>query len=89
MYANHGERRAMSKRPEELGFGVFSPPDLNAMRDAFLCVRAGKSFETAEDIEILGRMIIRLYRMGLVEPCKLASVAAMMASSRLFRVAHS
>lgn len=55
------------------------------MRDAFLLVVMERPLQevSADDVP-LGRTIIRLYRMGLVEPIKLAAAAALLTSSKVF-----
>ena len=76
----------MRQRLDEIGWGIFGPTDLELMRDAFVqAVDDGKSLDGLEDGEVLGQVIIRLYKMGLVDPHKLAPVAALLASSKLLR----
>lgn len=79
----------MQQHLEEIGCGIFGPRDLETMRSAFqLAVDDGQSLDGKEDGEVLGQVIIRLYKMGLVDPGKLAPVASLLASSRLLRPAN-
>lgn len=76
----------MLTRQDGLQVGVFTPDDLELMRNAFhLALRSEKGLDGGDKGEDLGRSIIRLYRMGLHEPQKLGAVAALMTSTRLFR----
>ncbi|MCJ8517328.1 hypothetical protein ABID21_000074 [Pseudorhizobium tarimense] len=76
----------MQQRLDEIGCGIFGPADIETMRDAFLlAIDDGKSLDEREDGEVLAQVIIRLYRMGLVDPGKLAPVASLLASSKLLR----
>ena len=80
----------MRLKHHEMRLGIFTQQDIGVMRDAFhLVMENGTSFDVAEDGEMLGRAIIRLYKMGLTNPRKLADVAALMTSSRLFLSATS
>lgn len=67
--------------------GVFSPIDLHTMREAYLMALADEDCgDLLDDQEVLGRIIVRLYRMGLVDPHKLAAAAGFLATSKLFRL---
>ena len=80
----------MRLKHHEMRLGIFTQQHIGVMRDAFhLVMENGTSFDVAEDGEMLGRAIIRLYKMGLTDPRKLADAAALMTSSRLFRNATS
>ncbi|MBU1315674.1 MAG: hypothetical protein KJ947_15705 [Alphaproteobacteria bacterium] len=64
---------------------IFTPQDVSAMRDAFLLVVTECApQEVSSDDAPLGRAIIRLYRMGLVDPMKLAAAAALLSTSKTF-----
>jgi hypothetical protein len=64
--------------------GVFDKGDVEVMTAAFhLAVE--KSAGQQVDQECLGRIVLKLFNMGLVEREKLAAVAAMMITTRLFR----
>jgi len=79
----------MPRKHEEIRSGVFAPQDIEAMRAAFLLAATENTpADGQEDGELLARAIIRLYKMGLLEPRKLGAVAALMTSSNLFRAAH-
>lgn len=66
--------------------GIFSPNDLGAMRRAYLLALTDEQrIDAASDDDLLGRLIVRLYRLGVVEPDQLASAAGFPASSRLFQ----
>jgi hypothetical protein len=68
--------------------GVFTPRDLTEMRQAFALALTDHENQVVDgEKEILGRLIVRLYRMGLIEPARLASAASFLLSSRLFRIA--
>ncbi|MBB6180896.1 hypothetical protein [Pseudorhizobium flavum] len=76
----------MLTRQDGLQVGVFTPDDLELMRNAFhLALSSEKGLDGSDKGEDLGRSIIRLYRMGLHEPQKLGAVAALMTSTRLVR----
>lgn len=61
---------------------IFMPEDVSVMREAFLRISTERTpADRRGNGEVLGKAIIRLYNMGLVEPTKLAAVAAMLASS--------
>ncbi|MCB5202798.1 hypothetical protein LH464_09960 [Neorhizobium sp. T786] len=80
----------MRLKQDAMRWGIFNRQDIDVMRDAFLlALEDGTAFDVAEDGEMLGRAIIRLYKMGLSDPQKLADVAALMTSSRLFRAETS
>lgn len=79
----------MPRKHEEIRCGIFAPDDVEAMRYAFLFAASdGAPSKGQEDAEILARAIIRLYKMGLVDPQKLGGLAALMTSSSLFRSAN-
>lgn len=66
--------------------GVLDKGDVRAMRTAFRLAVSDQSGTVSEvDTEALGRVVIKLYSMGLVEPEKLAAAAAVMATSKTFR----
>lgn len=66
--------------------GVFLPEDITVLRNAYHLALADEGcVNQLDDSETLGRLVIRLYRMGLVQPEKLASAASFMFSSRLFQ----
>ncbi len=72
----------MLTRQDGLREGVFTPHDLEVMRRAFLLALISDShLDTGDGERALGRSIVRLYRMGLVEPQKLGAVAALMTLS--------
>jgi hypothetical protein len=76
----------MSHSPFAPRDGVFLPEDVNVLRSAYhLALADDDCTKQSDDAETLGRLIIRLYRMGLVQPDKLASAASFMFSSRLFQ----
>lgn len=67
--------------------GVFSPADIHTMRAAYLIAMADDDWrDLLDNRDILGRLIVRLYRMGLDDPRKLAAAAGFLASSKLFRL---
>lgn len=67
---------------------VLTPDDLQQMSVAYL--RARKQLNRADPLsdefdEHLARIIMRLYRRGLIDPKKLATLAALMVSAKLSR----
>lgn len=67
---------------------VLTPDDLQQMSVAYLRVR--KQLDRADPLsdelnEHLARIIMRLYRRGLIDPKKLATLAALMVSTKLSR----
>jgi len=67
---------------------VLTPDDLQQMSVAYL--RAREQLHRADPLsdefdERLARIILRLYRQGLIDPKKLAKLAALMVSTKLFR----
>lgn len=64
--------------------GVFQPEDLVIMGHAYLLAIIGIK-ETPREEEAVARTIIRLYRKGMIYPEKLADLAVLLTSSRLFR----
>jgi hypothetical protein len=64
--------------------GVFDNGEVEVMTAAFQ-LAVERSAGQQVDQECLGRIVLKLFSMGLVEREKLAAVAAMMATTRLFR----
>ncbi|UJW73488.1 hypothetical protein [Rhizobium sp. SL42] len=67
----------------EMVSGIMSPVDLRVMRDAvhdalLMAHDAGDPLRTVGDIETLGRVVLKLYAAGLVDPAKLADAAGTM-----------
>jgi len=67
---------------------VLTPDDLQQMSVAYL--RAREQLSRADPLsdqfdEHLARIVMRLYRQGLIDPKKLATLAALMVSTGVFR----
>ncbi|HEX2146936.1 MAG TPA: hypothetical protein VHG11_04710 [Pseudorhizobium sp.] len=78
----------MPKTSDQIGNGIFGPEDLEMMRKAFAHAVSDKNApDVRDEEEILARAVIRLYKMGLTDPLKLAALAVLMTSSRLLRSA--
>jgi hypothetical protein len=76
----------MSEPAEHSVSGIMSPVDLRVMQAAMLMARdAGEGARTVDDVEILGRVVIRLYAAGLVDPEKLADAAGTMTGVGLIK----
>ncbi|WP_159951383.1 hypothetical protein [Rhizobium sp. 18065] len=60
--------------------GIMSPVDLRVMQHAmFMACDSGDTLRTIDDVETLGRVVLKLYAAGLVDPEKLADAAGTMA----------
>lgn len=65
---------------------ILDADDLTIMGKAFdLALSQTDCAFTRENPEALGRTVISLYRLGLVDPDKLAPIAMMLTASKLFR----
>lgn len=67
---------------------VLTPDDLQQMSVAYLRARArlNRTDSLSDEFdEHLARIIMRLYRRGLIDPKKLATLAALMVSTGSFR----
>lgn len=70
----------MNELAQQSVSGIMSPVDLRVIQHAMLMAcDAGDPLHTAGDVETLGRVVLRLYAAGLVDPEKLAEAAGTMA----------
>lgn len=73
---NHSAQQSVS----DMVSGIMSPVDLRLMQDAMLIAsETDNPLRAAADVETLGRVVLKLYAAGLVDPEKLADAAGTMA----------